>query len=43
MHRQKSLEPFTRHFNGQQFFDMLELSDREVGPSSTISGNISSI
>lgn len=38
MHRQKSLEPFTRHFNGQQFFDMLELSDREIGPSSTISG-----
>ncbi|KAJ6650058.1 Phosphopantothenate--cysteine ligase [Pseudolycoriella hygida] len=37
MHRQKSLEPFTRHFNGQQFFDMLELSDREIGPSSTIS------
>ncbi|XP_037027009.1 phosphopantothenate--cysteine ligase [Bradysia coprophila] len=36
MHRQKSLEPFTRHFNGQQFFDMLELSDRDVGPSSTI-------
>lgn len=38
MHRQKSLEPFTRHFNGQQFFDMLELSDRDVGPSSTIAG-----
>lgn len=27
MHRQKSLEPFTRHFTGQQFFDMLELFD----------------
>lgn len=40
MHRQKSLEPFTRHFSGQQFFDMLELSDVEVGPSSTISGNL---
>lgn len=36
MHRVKSLEPFTRHFSGQQFFDMLELSDH--GPSSTISG-----
>lgn len=34
MHRQKSLEPFTRHFSGQQFFDMLDLSDH--GPSTTI-------
>lgn len=38
MHRQKSLEPFTRHFNAQHMFDMLELSDREIGPSSTIAG-----
>lgn len=35
MHRLKSLEPFTRHFNGQQFFDMLDL--HENGPSTTIS------
>lgn len=34
MHRLKSLEPFTRHFNGQQFFDMLDL--HESGPSTTI-------
>lgn len=27
MHRQKSLEPFTRHFTGQQFFDMLDIVD----------------
>lgn len=34
MHRLKSLEPFTRHFTGQQFLDMLEL--HESGPSTTI-------
>lgn len=34
MHRLKSLEPFTRHFTGQQFFDMLDL--HESGPSTTI-------
>ncbi|KAK9744038.1 DNA / pantothenate metabolism flavoprotein [Popillia japonica] len=34
MHRTKSLEPFTRHFNGQKFMDMLELHDR--GPNTTI-------
>lgn len=34
MHRSKSLEPFTRHFTGQQFFDMLDLN--ESGPSTTI-------
>ncbi|KAG5674004.1 hypothetical protein PVAND_003997 [Polypedilum vanderplanki] len=27
--RTKSLEPFTRHFSGQQFLDMLEINDRE--------------
>lgn len=27
MHRQKSLEPFTRHFSGQQIFDMLDVGD----------------
>lgn len=36
MHRTKSLEPFTRHFNGQKFMDMLELHDR--GPNTTITG-----
>lgn len=37
MHRQKSLEPFIRHFTGQQFFDMLDLSDE---PHNTILGKI---
>lgn len=27
MHRLKSLEPFTRHFSGQQIFDMLDVGD----------------
>lgn len=27
MHRLKSLEPFTRHFTGQQFFDMLDVAE----------------
>lgn len=35
MHRAKSLEPFTRHFSGQQFLDMLEL--HEQGQSTSIS------
>ncbi|CAH1379616.1 hypothetical protein MTP99_003433 [Tenebrio molitor] len=34
MHRLKSLEPFTRHFSGQKFMDMLELLDQ--GPNTTI-------
>ncbi|KAH8344123.1 hypothetical protein KR084_004617 [Drosophila pseudotakahashii] len=34
MHRHKSLEPFTRHFTGQQFFDMLDIADNSQ--SSTI-------
>lgn len=29
MHRLKSLEPFTRHFSGQQIFDMLDVSENE--------------
>jgi phosphopantothenoylcysteine synthetase/decarboxylase len=29
MHRQKSLEPFTRHFNGQRFMDMLEIYEKD--------------
>lgn len=36
MHRLKSLEPFTRHFNGQKFMDMLDLNDK--GPHMTITG-----
>lgn len=36
MFRSKSLEPFTRHFSGQQFLDMLEINDNG-GESSTIS------
>lgn len=38
MYRAKSLEPFTRHFNGQKFLDMLELNDK--GPNTTITGMI---
>lgn len=34
MHRQKSLEPFTRHFTGQKLLDMLDIQDR--GPNTTI-------
>lgn len=34
MYRHKSLEPFTRHFTGQQFFDMLDIADNSL--SSTI-------
>lgn len=36
MHRLKSLEPFTRHFGGQKFMDMLDLQER--GPNTTITG-----
>lgn len=36
MHRQKSLEPFTRHFSGQKLLDMLDLQER--GPNTTITG-----
>lgn len=36
MYRTKSLEPFTRHFSGQQLLDMLEL--HEEGMSTTITG-----
>ncbi|KAG6462312.1 phosphopantothenate--cysteine ligase-like [Manduca sexta] len=34
MHRQKSLEPFTRHFTGQKLLDMLDIQER--GPNTTI-------
>ncbi|XP_018578244.1 phosphopantothenate--cysteine ligase [Anoplophora glabripennis] len=34
MHRLNSLEPFTRHFSGQKFMDMLELHER--GPNTAI-------
>lgn len=36
MHRQKSLEPFTRHFTGQQFFDMLDITDNGQSTSITV-------
>lgn len=36
MYRTKSLEPFSRHFTGQQLLDMLEL--HEEGMSTTITG-----
>ncbi|XP_059217850.1 phosphopantothenate--cysteine ligase [Stomoxys calcitrans] len=41
MHRQKSLEPFTRHFTGQQFFDMLDITDN--GQSTSITVNPDSV
>lgn len=41
MHRQKSLEPFTRHFTGQQLFDMLEIN--EDGPGTQITVNPDSV
>ncbi|KAJ2947304.1 hypothetical protein O0L34_g17021 [Tuta absoluta] len=34
MHRQKSLEPFTRHFSGQKLMDMLDIDER--GPNTSI-------
>jgi phosphopantothenate---cysteine ligase (ATP) len=34
MFRTKSLEPFTRHFSGQQFLDMLDINDNNEGGSS---------
>ncbi|XP_049870562.1 phosphopantothenate--cysteine ligase [Pectinophora gossypiella] len=34
MHRQKSLEPFTRHFSGQKLLDMLDIQER--GPNTSI-------
>jgi phosphopantothenate-cysteine ligase len=36
MHRAKSLEPFTRHFTGQQFLDMLELHDDDQSTSISV-------
>lgn len=41
MHRLKSLEPFTRHFTGQQFFDMLDITDN--GQSTSITVNPDSV
>lgn len=38
MHRLKSLEPYTRHFNGQKFMDMLDLHER--GPNTSITGKL---
>lgn len=35
MHRLKSLEPFTRHFSGQKFMDMLDLQITEQDTSIT--------
>lgn len=39
--RFKSLEPFTRHFNGQKFMDMLELNEHKN--NTTIAGNLYAI
>lgn len=38
LHRLKSLEPYTRHFTGQKFMDMLELQER--GPNTSINGKV---
>lgn len=35
MFRSKSLEPFTRHFSGQQFLDMLEIKESATAQGST--------
>lgn len=38
MFRTKSLEPFTRHFSGQQFLDMLDIeNENDSGENATIS------
>ncbi|XP_011864428.1 PREDICTED: phosphopantothenate--cysteine ligase [Vollenhovia emeryi] len=37
MHRVKSLEPFSRHFVGQKFLDLLQLSDDNENPVITVS------
>ncbi|XP_039305719.1 phosphopantothenate--cysteine ligase [Solenopsis invicta] len=36
MHRVKSLEPFSRHFIGQKFLDMLQISDNNENPVITV-------
>ncbi|XP_044728312.1 phosphopantothenate--cysteine ligase [Chrysoperla carnea] len=36
MHRLKSLEPFTRHFNGQKFMDMLDLQEKNGHTTITV-------
>lgn len=36
MYRVKSLEPFTRHLTGQQFFDMLDITDNGQSTSITV-------
>lgn len=37
MYRVKSLEPFSRHFTGQKFLDMLEINQKQDGKS-TVTG-----
>ncbi|XP_018403678.1 PREDICTED: phosphopantothenate--cysteine ligase isoform X1 [Cyphomyrmex costatus] len=36
MHRVKSLEPFSRHFVGQKFLDLLQISDNNENPIITV-------
>ncbi|XP_018802595.1 PREDICTED: phosphopantothenate--cysteine ligase [Bactrocera latifrons] len=36
MYRVKSLEPFTRHLTGQQFFDMLDITDNGQSTAITV-------
>ncbi|XP_046491804.1 phosphopantothenate--cysteine ligase-like isoform X2 [Neodiprion pinetum] len=36
MHRVKSLQPFSRHFSGQKFLNMLELNETKDGTSITV-------
>ncbi|XP_046435391.1 phosphopantothenate--cysteine ligase-like isoform X2 [Neodiprion fabricii] len=44
MHRVKSLQPFSRHFSGQKFLNMLDLNETKDGTSITVtSENVSRI
>lgn len=36
MFRNKSLEPFTRHFSGRQFLDMLDITEDEENSSISV-------
>ena len=36
MYRAKSLEPFTRHFTGQQLLDMLDMEDEDANATISV-------
>ncbi|XP_063994061.1 phosphopantothenate--cysteine ligase [Diachasmimorpha longicaudata] len=42
MYRAKSLEPFSRHFTGQKFLDMLDLTQKDGRPQLTVCDKYSS-